>query len=52
LEPFESDGSVDEAWASEISRRLQAIREGRTELRDWHDVLADIRQSLVAQDRE
>jgi len=48
LEPGEPDPNVDQAWADEIRRRLRAIREGRTPLRDWNDALEDIRQSLVS----
>ena len=48
LEPGESDPGVTQAWTEEIRRRLQAIREGRTTLREWNDALEDIRQSLVS----
>ena len=51
LEPVESDGDVDEAWANEIQRRRQAIREGKTTLREWDDALGSIRQSLDAEGR-
>jgi putative addiction module component len=46
LEPDDFDKDADSAWAVEIRRRLQAIRQGRIVLRDWDDALADIRQSL------
>jgi hypothetical protein len=51
LEPVESDSDVDEAWAHEIQRRRQAIREGTTTLRDWGDALDSIRKSLDAEGR-
>jgi putative addiction module component (TIGR02574 family) len=46
LEPTDFDKDADEAWAAEIRRRLQAIREGRFPLRDWDEALASIRQAL------
>jgi hypothetical protein len=46
LEPDDFDPDADSAWAVEIRRRLQAIRDGRVILRDWDEALADIRQSL------
>jgi putative addiction module component (TIGR02574 family) len=46
LEPADFDEDADEAWAAEIRRRLQAIREGRIVPRDWDEALARIRQGL------
>src|ERR1700756_3054551 len=46
LEPAESDNDVEAAWAKEIQRRRQAIRDGKTKLRDWDDALNSIRSSL------
>jgi hypothetical protein len=46
LEPDDFDDDVDRAWANEVRRRLKAIREGRSNLRDWNDALLDIRQSI------
>jgi hypothetical protein len=43
-----SDDDVDRAWASEINRRRQAIREGRTTLRDWDEALTAMRQSIAS----
>lgn len=48
LEPDDLDQDADQAWADEIRRRLQAIRQGRAELRDWDDALSDIRQAIVS----
>ena len=46
LEPADFDEDADQAWAAEIRRRLQAIREGRVVLRDWDEALAGIRQAI------
>jgi putative addiction module component (TIGR02574 family) len=46
LEPDDIDEDADQAWAAEIRRRLQAIREGRILLRDWDEALTGIRQIL------
>ena len=40
------DEDAVQAWAAEIRRRQQAIREGRVVLRDWDEALAGIRQAL------
>ncbi len=45
LEPEDFDEDADRAWADEVQRRLQAIREGRVVLRDWEDARSDIRRS-------
>ena len=50
LEAADFDDDADSAWAAEIRRRLQAIREGHVILRDWDEALANIRQSLVSKD--
>lgn len=47
LEPESSDDDADRAWAAEIKRRVQAIRDGRVVLRDWDDALADARRSIA-----
>jgi Putative addiction module component len=46
LEPAETDQDFDRAWVEEVQRRRQAIREGRSTLRDWDDALAAIRQTI------
>ena len=46
LELADLDEDADQAWAAEIRRRQQAIREGRVVLRDWDEALAGIRQAL------
>ena len=51
LEPDDFDADADSAWAEEIRRRRQAIRDGRVILRDWDEALADIRQSLVSKNK-
>jgi hypothetical protein len=51
LEPDDFDPDADTAWAAEIKQRLQAIREGRVILRDWHEAIASIRQSLRSQSK-
>ena len=48
LEPTGSEENVDQAWAEEIRRRLQAIRSGQTTLCDWDDALAALRQESGA----
>jgi putative addiction module component (TIGR02574 family) len=50
LEPGETDPNVEQAWTDEVRRRLLAIREGRTTLRDWDDALEDIRRSLTGKE--
>jgi putative addiction module component (TIGR02574 family) len=47
LEPNEVDTDVDQAWAEEIRRRQQAIRDGRSKLRDWDEALSAIRQAIL-----
>ncbi|MBI2824875.1 MAG: addiction module protein [Planctomycetia bacterium] len=47
LEPGSMDEDVDESLANEIRRRRDAIREGRTTLRDWDEVLAELRQTIA-----
>ena len=51
LEADDFDDDADPAWAAEIRRRLQAIRQGKVVLRDWDEALADIRQSLASKDK-
>ena len=51
LEPTDFDEDADQAWAAELRHRLQAIREGRVQLRDWDEALAGIRQSIVSKDQ-
>ena len=46
LEPAGADENVEQAWAEEIGRRRQAIREGQA-LLDWDEALAEVRQSIV-----
>ena len=49
LEPDGLDDDVDQLWADEIRSRRRAIREGSTDLRDWDDALAGMRESLAAE---
>lgn len=42
----EDDVNADDALAAEIRRRSQEIRDGVVELRDWSDVLSDLRNSV------
>jgi hypothetical protein len=49
---FDDDTDVEQAWAEEIQERLKEMREGRAEMRNWDEVYADIRRSLVAQREE
>jgi hypothetical protein len=51
LEPAEVDEDAEQLWAAEIRRRLQAIREGTATLRDWDEVLVEIRRSITSGDR-
>jgi putative addiction module component (TIGR02574 family) len=51
LEPADFDPNADQAWADEVRRRLQAIREGKVALRDWDEALSDTRQSIVSKDQ-
>jgi putative addiction module component (TIGR02574 family) len=37
------EGDVDAAWAEEIRRRLDDLREGRTSSRPWAEVETEIR---------
>jgi hypothetical protein len=46
LESDDFDADVDIAWAEEIQRRRQAIRDGSVVLRDWNVALSEIRQAL------
>jgi putative addiction module component (TIGR02574 family) len=48
LEPPATDAGVDEAWATEIRARLQAVRSGSVPLRDWDDALASIRRAITS----
>ena len=48
LETDDFDEDADRAWADELRRRLQAIREGHVVPRDWEDALSDIRRSIGA----
>ena len=46
LESDDFDADVDQAWADEIQRRRQAIRDGSVVVRDWDAALSDFRQAL------
>lgn len=50
LENASPDG-VDKAWADEIMRRARAVREGRSQGRDAHEVLAELRAELQTMKR-
>ena len=52
LETADFDQDADQAWAAEVRRRLQAIREGRVVLHDWDDALARIRRSISTRDKQ
>jgi putative addiction module component (TIGR02574 family) len=41
-----SPGEIEKAWAEEISRRVQDVRDGRSGGRDAFEVLAEIRADL------
>jgi putative addiction module component (TIGR02574 family) len=41
-----SPGEIEKAWAEEISRRVQDVRDGRGGGRDAFEVLAEIRADL------
>lgn len=43
--------SVEEAWAVEIERRRDEIREGKAVLLDWDVVRAELLASLESQSR-
>ena len=47
LEQDVCDADVDLAWAEEVRRRRQAIRDGRATLRNWSEALASIRESII-----
>jgi hypothetical protein len=51
LDPVEEDEDVDGAWAAEVSRRLELIRQGKTVLRNWDEALESMRASILSQDR-
>jgi putative addiction module component (TIGR02574 family) len=48
LEPDDDDGLTssewDAAWAAEIDRRVREIREGRVQLVDGDEVMAELRE--------
>lgn len=48
LEPDEGDilsqSEWDAAWAAEIDRRVREVREGRVQLVDGDDVMAELRE--------
>ncbi len=48
LDPEPTDEDANRAWADEVNRRRQAIREGRTTLLDWDDAVAGIRKTLAS----
>ena len=48
LEPEAADSDVDQAWAAEIRLRREAIREGKSTLRDWDEALAAVRRSIMS----
>lgn len=48
LESDDSDDEIEKAWADEIRRRRQAIREGRTTLHDWNEALIPLRESIAS----
>jgi putative addiction module component (TIGR02574 family) len=46
LDPANDEENVEQAWADEIRRRLQAIRSGQATLCDWDETLTVIRQEI------
>ncbi len=42
-----SPGDIEKAWAEEISRRVQEVREGRGGGRDAFEALAEIRSDVL-----
>jgi putative addiction module component (TIGR02574 family) len=48
LEPTPGDPGIDGAWADEVRRRREAIRNGHTTPRDWDTALSDIRKSIAS----
>lgn len=42
-----SPEEIEKAWAEEITRRVQDLREGRSHGRDAFEALAEIRASLL-----
>lgn len=46
LEPSTPDPDADELWAAEIERRAAAIDRGETQLTDWRQSIARVRNSL------
>jgi putative addiction module component (TIGR02574 family) len=48
LDPIGEEENVDQAWATEISRRLDSIRQGKSVLSDWDDALERIRTSILS----
>jgi putative addiction module component (TIGR02574 family) len=50
LDPVREDDDVDQAWAAEISRRLESIRQGKSVLRDWDEALDSMRVSIMCRD--
>jgi putative addiction module component (TIGR02574 family) len=48
LEPPGADEDAEQEWVAEVRRRLQAIRDGRTVLRDWDEALLEIRRSVAS----
>ncbi len=47
----ETDEGVDEAWGTEIARRVADLEAGRGESIPWEDVLARLRETLNAHER-
>src|ERR1700730_14073427 len=47
LEPAEIDEDADQAWAAEIRRRLDAVRDGHVILRDWDEALHKMREAII-----
>jgi len=42
-----SPGEIEKAWAEEITRRVQDIRDGRSRGRDAFEALAEIRAEVL-----
>jgi putative addiction module component (TIGR02574 family) len=45
-EPFDPPEDVEKAWAAEIERRIQDVKEGRVKLIPAAEALRDVRASL------
>jgi putative addiction module component (TIGR02574 family) len=47
LSSLDEDADIEAAWAAEIERRMEDVRQGRVQLIDADEVLAELRQRFV-----